>query len=497
MIEDKTINSLNYFFRKEKASFSLSKLKKLLASLNILVTIQELREFMSSHPNVCKLNDNLYVTRAGCFTGRTFSIQLTKFEIEQGILIPGHRCMPFVDSEIFPHEISFSWNNEILKQKIVTCPMDEVFPHYSLYGEEFFPQYLALDPANKEKQILNNGYELSSYVDITVVDIKSMLTQTGFIYGDRLILYVIDWDKSIVHLEPKIERKKNVFTVSEAEKERKRWYKNAEKKLVESFLENGPTISIENQLSLFFIDNMCSLVTKNPGSIEELLEESRNIDIVEYGVESRLWIKDEVIPVVGNWCFDEPVNNNAELGLYDICGIAISDDILDAYIHDGLYKKKSSPNEIFSNIIFDESVLTSVERKLLLLHIKQRHDIISKQYNRFADYEIGELRHSTLNLYSRVLMLVCELDRCQQPVQSLPQNEIVILSQLFGHTGKIIESISYQENVTAKDIDSLRLSLEGMEFAFSEIEGLLKEAVEENIKCGFKVFKKEERDKDE
>ena len=346
-----------------------------------------------------------------------------------------------------------------------------------------------MNNVNNQEDLISNSISFPNNFNLTVIDMKLVYEQSNFSYGDRLSMFVIDWDKGIVHLEADTCKKENPFVLTNEEKDRDAWYKVADNKLKESFLQYGPTTSIEQQLATFYVDNMGLLAIKNSGSLEELVENSKQIAICEYGVESRLWIKDQAIPVLGNWCIDEDVNEVAESELYNLCGIPIPHFILDAYVLDGLFSKKSAVEDILSSIIVDDTILHKNEQKSLILHIKQRHDIIINNYNWFADYEVAELRHDSLVLYSKILFLVCEIDKCVQEVNSLPQNEIVVLSQLFGHIGKIIEAITFQKNIQDKDLASLRLSLEGMEFAFSEIENLLKNAIDLNLKNGFKVLK--------
>ena len=84
-------------------------------------------------------------------------------------------------------------------------------------------------------------------------------------------------------------------------------------------------------------------------------------------------------------------------------------------------------------------------------------------------------------------MIICELDRCTDAVADMPQQELVILSQLFGHTSKLIESLLFQPNVSDKDLSTFRLSLEGMEFSFGEIRKPLEAVIKKDRMNGFSI----------
>ena len=88
---------LSKFVRTYTKSFTLKEMKKVLSSLKIKATTQEIVEFLAENPNVLELANGSYITRAGAFTGEIFSIVPTASEVSQGVFVPGHRCMPFVE----------------------------------------------------------------------------------------------------------------------------------------------------------------------------------------------------------------------------------------------------------------------------------------------------------------------------------------------------------------------------------------------------------------
>lgn len=485
---------LNSLFRKELDMFSVKSVQNILMKQGIKMPAQEISAFLQMHPYVTQLANKKYITRAGCFTGRFFSIKPTKYELDQGILIPGDRCMPFADPQMLPFELSFVFKT----QPIPTCQGEysttELLDHYILYGEEYSAQYLAMDPCNDKKDFSSNGFELPSKMKLTVLDMEALYKSWNMQYGDRLILYVIDWDKGIISLEPNLIRRENPFEQTAGEEKRKEWYNRFDAELLAALEKYGPCGSMEEQLAAAFLGDIPALTDAYCGSVEEYLEQNESTCIVEYGVESRLWKKGCDIPAAGNWV-DENDDADAMAGtLYGVFGLPIPDYIVEAFVLDSLYKKEETSIGIFKRILPDDSFLSSFQRSLFILHLERQHDIIKKTYNWFADYEIGEIRSRALKLYSQLLCLICELDRCNVPVDRFPQQELVILSQLYSHTGKLIEALLFQKGISDKDISAANLSLEGMYFSFGEIQAPLRAALKQHHKNAFSIVKKEKKD---
>lgn len=494
MLEEQIENLLNSLLRKELNQFSVKNIQSQLSEHGIKLPAQDVTVFLQTHPYVRQLSNKKYITRAGCFTGRFFSIKPTKYEIDQRILVSGDRCMPFTDPQMMPDELSFLFNGDLIPYCEGEYSTSELMDHYILFGEEYSAQYLANDPCNSEIDFSANGFELPSKMHLTVLNMSELYESWDFQYGDRLLLYVCDWDKGLISLSPNLIRKDNPFEQTAAEEKRKKWYSIFKRQLISSFENEGPCGSMEEQLAAAFLGDIPGLTDAYCGSVEEFLEQADTIGIVEYGVESRLWKTDSEIPAAGNWVNDTEDADVMSGTLYDVFGLPMPDFIIEAYILDSLYKKEETSEKIFERILPDEMLLSPFQQSLLILHLERQHDIIKKTYNWFADYEIGDIRNQALKLYSQLLCLVCELDRCNVPVDRFPQQELVILSQLYGHTGKLIEALLFQKGISDKDISAASLSLEGMNFSFGEIQGPLRAALKQHQKNAFSIVKKEKKD---
>ena len=200
----------------------------------------ELHSYLSMHPLVLSSDAGFFYTRAGFFTDKVFSFKPERFEVEQGILVCGHRCMPFVDPEMLPHEIKFIAEDSILERKVTIQNLSNVYSLYSLWGDEYIPQFFSLDPANEGSDFSLTDYELPQEIGITVNDAGELFKKWDFCFGDRIVARVLDWNTGLVSLEHKKHMRGNVFELSEEDKLREGWKKDFEKALSESLSIWGP-----------------------------------------------------------------------------------------------------------------------------------------------------------------------------------------------------------------------------------------------------------------
>ena len=163
--------------------------------------------------------------------------------------------------------------------------------------------------------------------------------------------------------------------------------------------------------------------------------------------------------------------------------------MVDAYILDSLYRKDKGIRDVFKRIIPSSFVLEEWQLKTFLLHLETKYVILSETYNRFTDFNKGEVRSRALKLYSALVKLICDLDSCGLPADLFPQQDLVVLSQLFAHTGHLVEALLYQENLSDKDLSAASASLEGMTFSFEDIEEILVSVMENKKKDAFSIVK--------
>ena len=445
---------------------------------------EELRSYLSMHPFVLSSDGGFFYTRAGFFTDKVFSFKPERFEVEQGILVCGHRCMPFIDPEMLPHEIRFIAEDTILERKKTVQNLSNVYSLYSLWGDEYIPQFFALDPANEDCDFSLTDYELPQEIGITVNDAGDLFKKWDFCFGDRIIARVLDWNTGLVSIEHKKHMKGNVFELSEEDKLREKWKKDLEKALSESLSIWGPRDSIDEQLVSAYLQDLPHLCVPYCASISEAMQNSSKFEISQYGVESRIWFKGEEIPAWGEWLEQEDFADDfqEESDLFPV-----PDYIINEYIADLFFMKEESASSIIQKIIPDYEILSKTDYNILLLLLEKKRASMRKEYNWFADFHIGEIRHRTLVLYSKLLRLVHDLENSGVDIARLSQQQLVVLSQLVAHMSRLISSFSQDEFINEKNLHALSVSLEGMEMSYEETSEVLSREIKMCRKDTFKL----------
>ena len=481
------------FLRTYCKLFTARDMGKYLSEMGIHASSRETESFLETHPLVFPLEKNYYITRAGAFTGELFSIKPTASEFAKGVFIAGDRCLPFVDSEMLSEALDFYIGGVKLPKKVAQFDSDEAIDMFILFGEEYAPQYIAADPANKDLDLVDHEFALPVAVNLTGVDISLLKEKYGFSKDDRLLCHVVDWDKGRIDIEIAHDSPKgDPFNKGMLGELRLRWYSTLEKLLLEGFDRLGPCGTIEEQLADVIFEHRVELCVPECGSLEEYVRSHAKKVAMEYfGVETRLWKKGEDVPAVGKW-------NELQL---QIAGQAAShidltkdffytmpDFVVDEYIRDMLFRREENVDALFERMFPEEYRLTGVEKKYMLLHLTERNGILRHDYNWFADQTSGPVRQRALSLYGKVALLVYQIDCTGNSLEKYPQQELVILSQLYSNITRILESVARNDHIE-EDADAIMMSLEGMEFNFEDIYDELEYAVEKQRTKKFTVIK--------
>ena len=162
--------------------------------------------------------------------------------------------------------------------------------------------------------------------------------------------------------------------------------------------------------------------------------------------------------------------------------------LLDCIIKDRLFNKKEiEPEEILKDFLPEEMEISKEEEEFITLQIIKRSDILREHYNWLADFPVASLRHKALGLFAKVQNLVFDIDGAGEKIERFPQQELVILSQLFAHAARILDMLSNENECKDDDRDALKLSLEGMEMNFEDICPELRNALDRCYAEQFKV----------
>ncbi|MGN0728798.1 hypothetical protein [Treponema sp.] len=480
------------FLRTYLKPFTAKEMKKILNTLGVAASVDETEDFLYSSPNVLELADGRFITHAGAFTGEIFSIVPTAAEAEQGVFVPGDRCMPFVESDRISSTLRFYVKGKKVPSKIGTFDSDDAIDMFMLYGEEYAPQYIAADPANSGMDMISSDFELSNTVRLTGLDLNYLSEKHGYRKGDRILCCVTDWNAGKLNMMV-LHSDETRFDKGEVGERRIEWFAELEKKFLESFERCGPMTSIEEQLMTVFFENRKTLCVPYCGSMEEFLfRHTKKISFQHYGVETRIWRKGEDVPAFGAWNTGLAVLNNElkrKISFANYTLASIPEFVYDQILLNSLYQHKTDFLKFTLDFICrDDFVLEDFEVQALALSLKERYAILQKDYNWFADQTLGNVRRKALELYGAVSSLVRKIDFLGELILNFPSQEVVILAQLHGHVLRMIESIS-SDPAVEENADALLLSLDGMEWNFEDIKGVLEASLEKQKLSQFKVIK--------
>ena len=157
-------------------------------------------------------------------------------------------------------------------------------------------------------------------------------------------------------------------------------------------------------------------------------------------------------------------------------GLQISDEIIDAFILDALFKKEEDPSNIIDRI-FEADYGNTMEIEITKLLLKNKFPILKRNYNWFADYEIAQLREEVLKIFKKTHNLYKNIENSQTQVDDYPQQDLITFMQLYSHTKKMIESLVLADDIDQSSINAAYSSLEGMNYTFDEIKGVLNEVL--------------------
>ncbi len=490
----RTNNIIEEYLTCELDVFSVDDFYKYLKSKNVKMSKADVKELLQISEFVFSLVNNEFVTKAGVFTGRWFSFRPSREEVEKGSIILGHRCIPFVNTDVPPDSISImAPDGKLVEPEAKEFSMNLAMDTFALYGEGYILPYIFNDRNNTTAPLSSVQYSMPQEIRLTCWPLKKICGDNKFKFGDRILCRVLSWVDGVVEMKIQPSGLSD-FVISDEAVQREEWYTHFEEGLLESFDRHGPSSSIEEQLSFLFLENQEQLCIRACGSTEEFLAHTTKIGFEPYGVETRIWRKGEQVPYIGKW---NGIGFERGMLLTDMA-LTLTPRVIDAILEDRIYDKNCGKTDVSDNfedvirkIFPNMSMISSSERRLVLLNIEKRNDILEKMYNQFSDYPVAKMRKRILALFTRVSELFCAIGGSGLSAEIFPQQELVILSQLYSHVVRLLEEI---ENVYIRSqfpIEDVSLSLEGMEDTFDDISGTLFSALECNRSKGFEIVKTE------
>ena len=165
-------------WEKQISESALKKVRRILLNHHYLIGINE-HDFVSCRAVIEKISHV------------SLSFQLGTWELKQGMLIPGHRLMPFLLADRQEEDLIFldPDGNEIKKSK-KSFFIQDVASFYQYCGH--FPEEIKL----------NEKIPGKSCMKVTAWDMESCYKKFGSKPGDALLINLVDLEKGIFQVRP-------------------------------------------------------------------------------------------------------------------------------------------------------------------------------------------------------------------------------------------------------------------------------------------------------
>jgi len=420
-----------------------------------------------------KQDNKFWVSRRACFESSVFIITPSRLELLNGILIPGHRCVPFANPMTLPNRYKFFWKGEAVPETTTEAAPEELYPYYCIYGEEFAPQYIARDNPENEEAFNADPYEDPPEVSIHTLDMRAIYRESLFVPGDRFIVRTLDWKECRFEIE---KAGKDNWKREDLDQ----WVEAAENGFEDSFALLGPGASTEEQVAFAYWFGGKRMRQTPSYSLEEFIFEKTNrIDIVPYGIETRFWFAGKDIPDSKNLQnYTVPPDRTFIEDLLYQKNIPISEFVILSYIRDAFFRNEKDIDLVINRLVPPVVHLDETEWDLLTDYITDSMEDFYKGYSLFLDQGAGPVRQRVAELHTAVIELSAKLQKGEIETAWLPRHTFIVLSQIQGHAAALMEDLAFDESPAESEVAAMDNSLDSMIDTFSDIKELINAAMD-------------------
>ncbi|AEF83353.1 plasmid pRiA4b ORF-3 family protein [Leadbettera azotonutricia] len=433
----------------------------------------ETAAFLESRRLAFRTQERQWLSRRGCFEGASFVISPTRLELLNGILIPGHRCLPFANPEILPQDYSFSWNGAAIPFTNTEGEPEEFYPYYSIFGEEYAPQYIARDNPENEEAFNSDPYDDPAEVSIRTLDMRNIYRETSFVPGDRFVARTLDWRKGSFTLE---KANKDEWAAGDLYA----WFEAAEAGFEESFRTLGPGPSTEDQIAFAYWCGGRRMREVPAYSLEEFLyEKTDKIETAAYGIETRFWYAGREIPDRKD--LDTTQARPDRTGVEDLLWekkIPVSEYVIQSYIRDSFYRGEKNFSALIERLVPPSVGMEAKERKKLENYFAHVEEEFRSNYNPFTDKAMAPIRQRVGELHTAVIDLAAKLSRGDVDQSWLPKHTFIVLSQIQSHAAGVMEDLDIDDPPPDDELEAMDNSLDSMIETYEDIRELIDEALE-------------------
>ena len=433
----------------------------------------ETAAFIDSRNLAFSAGKNRWVSRRGFFEPLSFVISPSRLELVNGIFIPGHRCVPFANASLLPQEYTFFWQGSPVPFTTSEGPPEEFYPFYSVFGEEYAPQYIARDNNENEAAFNSDPYNDPPEVSVKTLDMRNIYREASFVPGDRFTVRTLDWKKGFFELT---KTGKAEWDMTELQA----WLQAAEEGFENSFNNLGPASCTEEQLAYAYWYGPPRMKELPAYSLEDFFyKKTEKIETVAYGIETRFWYGGREIPDRKGLDADNarPDKTPVEEILHKL-KIPVSEFVIQSYVRDSLYRESGDASLIMERLVPASVEINNRDKRLLACYIEGVMEEFRDFYSSFADKAMGPIRSRMGELHMAVIDLAARLCRGDIDLSWLPRHTFIILSQMQNHAACVMEDLNTDQSPPEGELEAMDSSLDSMVETYEDIKELIDEALD-------------------
>ncbi|MDR3343200.1 MAG: plasmid pRiA4b ORF-3 family protein [Treponema sp.] len=450
------------------------------------ISKQGLIEILRDHPLVFSRDFETCMPRHVYFQDARFLVSPREEEIAQGILIPGHRFLPFYASDrILPWNCTLITGEQAeVPRKMARQSLKSLQVYFTLFGPGSVVPMLYQDQAHSSPapalSLVDNGridnsristirvdnnlvrtsgiYEDTPF-DLTVFDCADLYQAWQVTAGDSLLLEVKDWLKGIFTVS---------FMARARQQELMMWSGGWIKKLEQGFRETFNTFnlqkSIEEQIAYAYYFAGKELLQEPPIHVGGFLDVSDKVYLISFGIEGKLWHEQEIDTSQLLQMIDKTPVKKAEgfNGFLESLSVPCSEVEIEAFMRDELFRHKGEftgdaegeySDPVLERLLGkDIDYFSRVQQKTLYKYCTKLWTKVFKSYNFFQDQAAGKVRAGLLGILEEYFAWLRNMGKMQVNPEDIPMQIMAGLGQCVVTLTGFLKRLNTYDGATPQEI---------------------------------------------
>ena len=426
---------------------------------------EEIEDFLFESFIVVKNVNGEYFYKGNVLSEIPIRILPTQFEIDKGVLILGHRIVPFHPVTDI-NSVTLFYDSVKCKKTKIKTNFDDIQIYYSLTSLYQIP-------------INNDSIDESNSLDLEVYDMKSFYSKNNFKFGDTIVLKTKNFKNGLFDMfyDSAENFNKDISKVRKTEAN----FMKSLMKVIEEF--NIDIIDTDYQLVLAYCLNRKNFVDIAMSPLGILLSKQKEIVFSRLPDGSSIFHKANENPLDSIYDFNninereiyKDINFNTIDGILEYLGCNFSVVYIKALIYDqfafGNYNYESIYERAFKNRLnlFPDKELSDKFKSLVDKEAQKIHNILSKS---FSPLEVNLVRKKCLELLDYNTDFLRLLDQKMVDLDDLPKDDMIQIVTITGFLDNMLKLLE-KEIVKSK-----KINIKELEKTHKEIEKLEKPLLE-------------------